>query len=80
MPLYEYRCAACDEVSELLQPLAAPAPERCPQCGAELSLRRLLSAHAVGVGSSSSPLPMAGMGPCGSCGHPAGPGACGMMG
>ncbi len=44
MPLYEYRCKGCGEVSEFLQRFDDPPKETCPKCKGELE--RLLSAPA----------------------------------
>lgn len=72
MPIYEYACAACGKEFEKLVRASAPAPE-CPACKST-DLRKKLSAFAAvsGTASAVSELP----GPCGSCGHPDGPGAC----
>lgn len=43
MPIYEYTCSKCDKLSDVLQKLNDPAPERCPACGAEGSLTRVVS-------------------------------------
>lgn len=32
MPLYEFRCQDCQEVSEFQLKLVDPNPEKCPQC------------------------------------------------
>ena len=45
MPVYEYRCSACDEVEEHLQPLGAGIPGPCAACGGEL--RKKFSRVAV---------------------------------
>ncbi len=42
MPIYEYACEACDTRFELLQPVGAPPPDACPECGAS-SVHRLVS-------------------------------------
>lgn len=44
MPLYEYRCAACDKVSEINHRMADPAPTDCPLCGAAATLSKQISA------------------------------------
>ena len=44
MPLYEYRCKGCGEVSEFLQRFDDPPKETCPKCKGQLE--RLLSAPA----------------------------------
>ena len=33
MPIYEYQCAACGKVSEILQKFSDPAPAKCELCG-----------------------------------------------
>jgi putative FmdB family regulatory protein len=43
MPIYEYTCSECDKLSDVLQKLNEPAPERCPACGAEGTLTRVVS-------------------------------------
>ncbi len=72
MPIYEYACSACGKEFEKLVRQSSPAPE-CPDCHSR-ELHKKLSAFAAvsGSASSSAGLPS----PCGSCGHPDGPGAC----
>ncbi len=36
MPVYEYRCTACGEAHEEIQPMGAGPPGRCPNCRGEL--------------------------------------------
>jgi putative FmdB family regulatory protein len=43
MPIYEYECSQCHEVSDALQKVNDPAPEACPRCGAHHTLSRLVS-------------------------------------
>jgi putative FmdB family regulatory protein len=71
MPIYEYACAACGTEFEKLVRQSSPAPE-CPGCHST-DLRKKLSAFASpGSLAGERELPA----PCGSCGHPDGPGAC----
>ncbi len=72
MPIYEYACAACGKEFEQLIRESSPAPE-CPDCQST-DLRKKVSAFAALTGSLAGgrELPA----PCGSCGHPDGPGAC----
>jgi putative FmdB family regulatory protein len=72
MPIYEYECSACGKEFEKLVRQSSPA-SACPNCQST-DLRKKLSTFAAVTGSSASGngLP----GPCGSCGHPDGPGAC----
>lgn len=43
MPIYEYECSQCHEVSDALQKVNDPAPETCPRCGGKHTLSRLVS-------------------------------------
>lgn len=43
MPIYEYQCLACGEMSEILQKLSDPDERKCPLCG-KLKLTRQISA------------------------------------
>lgn len=72
MPIYEYRCEACDHRFEALI-RNADAPE-CPSCGSR-TLERAFSTFAVSTGGASA-MRSAAPGPCGSCGDPRGPGSC----
>lgn len=45
MPIFEYRCQKCDELTEHLQRVSDLSPEKCRRCGG--ALERLLSAPAV---------------------------------
>jgi len=77
MPIYEYRCPTCgNRFEKLVRGHTTPA---CPHCG-EAEPQKLVSGFAVAAGaeaitrmSASEP---AGPSPCGSCGHPGGPGSC----
>lgn len=40
MPIYEYRCTACDEEFEELVPASVTSAPLCPSCGAEGAQRR----------------------------------------
>jgi putative FmdB family regulatory protein len=72
MPLFEYACRSCHHEFELL--VRASTELVCPACrGHELDKR--LSVFAVSVPSGDR-APMRAAGPCGSCGHPDGPGSC----
>jgi len=42
MPIYEYRCDACNIQFELRQKFSAPPADRCPKCGG--AVRKLVSA------------------------------------
>lgn len=43
MPIYEYRCTACDHELEILQKLSDPELSNCPACG-QAELKKLMSA------------------------------------
>jgi putative FmdB family regulatory protein len=65
MPIYEYRCDACDETFEKMRRMSDETPVVCPECGDEA--RKLLSgfaAHTGGGGFSG------GGGGCASAGSP----------
>jgi len=46
MPIYEYRCDACEHEFELLQKINERAKRKCPQCG-KLKLKKLLGAPGL---------------------------------
>jgi putative FmdB family regulatory protein len=71
MPIYEYACHDCGNAFELLV-RSSTVPE-CPQCHSH-QLDKQLSVFATA--SSGEPVTAMAAGPCGSCGHPDGPGAC----
>ena len=72
MPLYEYQCRSCRHQFELL--VRESTTLECPACHGD-QLEKQLSVFAVTTGGQSRAMP-AGPGPCGSCGHPDGPGSC----
>ena len=43
MPIYEYECSQCHQVSDALQKVNDPPPETCPHCGARSTLSRVVS-------------------------------------
>jgi len=43
MPIYEYLCSKCHQLSDSLQKVNDPAPDVCPHCGAKQSLARQVS-------------------------------------
>lgn len=45
MPIYEYQCAACGEVTELVQKFSDPPKTECPHCH-QHDLKKLVSAAA----------------------------------
>ena len=42
MPIYEYACAKCGELTEVLAKVEDPPPAKCPRCGAK-KLSRVVS-------------------------------------
>ncbi|MFO1292717.1 MAG: zinc ribbon domain-containing protein [Rubrivivax sp.] len=71
MPIYEYACRDCGRAFETL--VRSDTVPECPGCHSR-QLERQLSVFATGH-AAPDPAPMP-MGPCGSCGHPDGPGSC----
>jgi putative FmdB family regulatory protein len=72
MPIFEYICRDCDRrFEQLVQGSATPT---CPACQGQ-HLEKQFSVFAV---SSREPARSAMPSPCGSCGHPDGPGSCAM--
>ncbi len=45
MPIFDYRCQACDHTFDILQKLGAEPLTDCPECG-QVELKKLLSAPA----------------------------------
>lgn len=72
MPIFEYSCNSCGTEFETLMHGSSPAPE-CPACHGS-KLQKKLSAFAAITGSTVTRTELPG--PCQSCGHPDGPGAC----
>ena len=55
MPMYEYRCAACESTYEQLRRMSdADTGLQCPQCGSE-QVERQVSACAVRGGGNCAP-------------------------
>lgn len=74
MPIYEYRCEKCGEVSEILV-LGKQEVIACQQCGSK-DLVKLMSAHSVSVSSQSFAIPEPSSGCCGSPNSCGAPGSC----
>lgn len=70
MPLYEYVCRKCSHPFEEL--VFGRHEPRCPSCDAR-AVERVLSVPAARPRELEA---AAAPSPCGSCGHPDGPGAC----
>jgi putative FmdB family regulatory protein len=73
MPIFEYVCKECQHQFEAL--VYGQEKAACPKCQSQ-KLEPQLSVFAVSAKGSSAPAMTAG--PCGSCGHPDGPGSCSM--
>ena len=43
MPIYEYTCAKCRKLTDVLQKVSDPPPGRCSHCGAKGKLTRVVS-------------------------------------
>ena len=43
MPIYEYGCDRCGQVTDVLKKLSDPDPTKCSHCGAEGALSKLVS-------------------------------------
>lgn len=44
MPIYEYQCKDCGEISEILQKISDPPATVCPECGAEALTKQVSAA------------------------------------
>ena len=74
MPIFEYLCKECGKKFEAI--VYGSAKAECPSCHGK-KLEQQLSVFAVAAGGSkSTPALDSAPSPCGSCGHPGGPGAC----
>ena len=76
MPIFEYTCQQCHHGFETLV-RASTVPE-CPRCHSTRLDKQLSVVGKVGGSMSREAAPVA-TGPCGTCGHPDGPGACSMQ-
>jgi len=74
MPIYEYACGGCGNKFEAL--VRTDSVVACPSCQSQ-DLEKLLSVFAT-TGDTAKAAPVM-PSPCGSCGHPDGPGACRMQ-
>lgn len=74
MPIFEYLCQECGQEFELL--VRSDTVLQCPTCDSD-QLEKQLSVFATEKSAASAAEPLMACGaPCGSCGHPDGPGAC----
>ena len=78
MPLFDYLCLNCGEITEILVTASDDQP-KCPSCGS-VKLKKMMSAHSSLSGTSMSKFP--GPGDTACCGSIptdagcAGPGSC----
>lgn len=47
MPIYDYTCAACGHLTEVIHGMGEGGPRFCPSCGAEGTMRKGFAAPAV---------------------------------
>jgi putative FmdB family regulatory protein len=47
LPIYEYRCAACDHLAEVIHGINDPGPRFCESCGSEGRMRKGVGMPAV---------------------------------
>ena len=73
MPIYEYACQDCAREFETL--VRSDTVPECPQCHST-HLEKRLSVFATATVAAAPASMQAMPGPCGSCGHPDGPGSC----
>lgn len=52
MPIYAFACTACGHAFDKLQKLSDPDPATCPQCGAEGTVKRQLTAPSFRLSGS----------------------------
>jgi putative FmdB family regulatory protein len=71
MPIFEYACKTCNHQFEAL--VYGGEKAACPKCHGK-KLAQQFSVFGVSAKESSGSAP--GMGACGSCGDPRGPGSC----
>jgi putative FmdB family regulatory protein len=71
MPIFEYDCQDCGNAFETL--VRSGTSPTCPLCHS-IQLEKKLSVFATASGSADAAASQPG--PCGTCGHPNGPGSC----
>ena len=71
MPIFEYACQECGHKFETL--VRSHTVPTCPRCHST-QLEKKLSVFATATPAAAAMPAMAG--PCGTCGHPDGPGSC----
>src|ERR1043165_693949 len=43
MPIYEYACKQCGKITDVLQKMSDPPPQKCGACGAEGPMEKMVS-------------------------------------
>ncbi|MBK6854743.1 MAG: zinc ribbon domain-containing protein [Burkholderiales bacterium] len=76
MPIFEYTCHDCHAEFELL--VRSDTRLQCPSCQSA-QLDKKLSVFATTASGGGQADASQAFGPCGSCGHPDGPGSCRMQ-
>lgn len=61
MPIYDYKCDSCGEVTEFLLNSPDSNPGACPECGSKGMERMLSASYMIKMGAPSS---------CGTCCEP----------
>lgn len=76
MPIYDYKCGACETCFERSHPMKDPPIRICPECGKE-AVRKVFSTGGIQVSSGSSQMSNPSPPSCatGGCGMPS---MCGM--
>ena len=67
MPIYEYRCQECGEVTEALVPMGGDADVACRKCGSRKVERKFSTFAARSSSSSSTSGGSGGSCPTGTC-------------
>lgn len=47
MPIYDYACSACNQVTEVVHGINDHGPKFCPECGAEGTMTKSFSTPAI---------------------------------
>ena len=47
MPIYDYVCSKCHRLTEVVHGIAADGPSFCPECGAEGTMTKVITAPSV---------------------------------
>ena len=47
MPIYDYVCSSCHRLTEVVHGIEAEGPRFCPECGAEGTMTKVVSAPSV---------------------------------